>query len=166
VGTNITNLQSKIGSFFDGLWENLSSSFGSFLDAISGLPDKIFEGIKGIFIPTEEDITKVTDKLESSFESLLITYDLKALFSSTKAIGDVDVTIMGSTATVIDTSSLTTALNDLRPYIRGFLVLLLVFFNINQFMVLIGLNPISIIGKSNDQIGIGVDSTQGRIGTK
>jgi hypothetical protein len=69
----------------------------------------------------------------------------------------------GSTATIIDTSTYKKVIKEIRPYIRGFLALLLVLFNVNQFLALIGQSPISLTGKVGDSY---VDSGAERIGMK
>lgn len=116
-------------------------------DMASTLSTDLLEGIKGVFIPTQEDLQSSIDKVKSSCESLVVYYDLKALFSSGKDITDVTATMYGTEVTIVDTDSFHKVLKELRPYIRGFLALLLVFFNVNQFLSLIGHAPVSIVGQ-------------------
>jgi hypothetical protein len=147
LGDKVSSLGTSIGSFFTDLWKNLGDSLTSGWEIVSGIPDACLEGLKGLFIPTEEDITSIVDDIKETYSGLLIDYDLKALWSSSKSIEDVKVTMYGSTVTVVDTSIFKKVIKEIRPYIRGFLALLLVLFNINQFLALIGQSPISLGGK-------------------
>jgi hypothetical protein len=163
LGDKVSNLGTSIGSFFTDLWKNLGDSLTSGWEIVSGIPDAVFEGVKSIFIPEEDDITGVVEEISNSFDDLLISYDLKALWSSSQSIEDVKVTMYGSTATIIDTSTYKKVIKEIRPYIRGFLALLLVLFNVNQFLALIGQSPISLTGKVGEPY---YDSGAERIGMK
>ncbi len=116
------------------------------MSTISGIPDLILSGIKAIFVPDEETLQASFDKVTAKCNNLLVYYDLERLFKTETDIADVTVTIYGKKAVVVDSSVTQTGINHFRPYIRGFLVLMLVFFNVNQFLSLIGANPISAIG--------------------
>ena len=72
------------------------------------------------------------------------TYDLDNLFSSSSAPTDVKGTYNGGlwsySGKFVDYSFLVQGVEYFRPFIRGFIVLLLVFFNIRQALSMFGLS--------------------------
>lgn len=110
------------------------------------MPDLILSAIKSVFVPDKETLQASFDKVTVKCNKLLVSYDLERLFKTETNIADVTVIMYGKKAVVVDSSIVQTGISYFRPYIRGFLVLMLVFFNVNQFLSLIGANPISAIG--------------------
>lgn len=107
-----------------------------------GLPDLILSGIKSVFVPDEETIQSSFDMVSNKCNRLLISYDLSRLFGSELEITDVKVTMYGKEAVIVDGDVIQDGVAYFRPYIRGFLVLMLIFFSVNQFFSLIGANPV------------------------
>lgn len=116
------------------------------MSVVSGLPDLILSGIKSVFLPDKETLQASFDKVTAKCDKLLVSYDLERLFKAETDITDVTVTVRGKKAVIVDSSIVQIGISHFRPYIRGFFVLMLVFFNVNQFLSLIGANPISAIG--------------------
>lgn len=77
-------------------------------------------------------------------------YDMDNLFSASSAPGDVEATYDGGLWTYsgkfVDFSWVIQGVDYFRPYIRGFIVLLLVFFNVRQALSMFGLSSGEITG--------------------
>lgn len=71
-------------------------------------------------------------------------YDMNLIFNKEVAFSDVKVKIYGHECVIVKTDKLKQVILAVRPYIRGFIVLLMVFYNINQFLMLIGQAPVAI----------------------
>lgn len=133
--------------------------------SIIGLPGKIIESIsnffKGIFMPDKEVLSAMVNNtkkhIENKFNFLGKSSEVKDVFQSSKSIEDVEATYGNRVIhcydcepdvytpylgrfefKVIDSEILNTGLNRFRPVIRGFLVLMLLFYNFNQFLGFIG----------------------------
>lgn len=125
------------------MWEWLKNIF----DTIVALPKAILDGIKEIFIPDLEDI-------EETFNNSVITiknkfgfqqFHLDSLFGSSVAPENIDsdysINGVGTLKlTFFNTKYLIDGINYFRPFIRGFLILLLIFYNVKNFLSFIGLD--------------------------
>lgn len=143
----VTSLPSQLKGFFD-----------SIKDAILGLPTLILDGIKAIFIPDAEYI-------ETSFNGFLSELKMKfgvdfgffeSLFQGESAVDDVkgNYTIPGVGAfnlTFLDTSFFIQGVTYFRPFIRGFLVFLMMLYHIRQLIGFFGYNA-GVIGGRGDSI--------------
>lgn len=126
------------------------SGLTKIVNAITALPSKIISGItdalKSIFIPAdgfiEEKVNQVVEKFKAAFG--ITAFDMSLVFGGSKSVADIDVTLYGRTATIVDTSYLSEALDFFRPVIRGFIALMLFFYNFNQFLGFIGQAPLSL----------------------
>ena len=144
----ITDLPSLIGNALKGFFDNVVS-------AITSLPNAIINGIKAIFIPD-------TDYIESSFNSFTQELKLKFnfdteffenLFQSESPVTDVyvdyDVPYVGKFKfKVLDADFLVTGITYFRPFIRGFLVLLMALYNIKQLIGFFGYDAGVVAGRS------------------
>lgn len=133
-------------------------------EKIAGLPaliaNALLDGIKSIFIPDTDYINTEFDKLKQEIQLAfgISAYDMDLIFNKEIAFSDVTVTMYGMECTVVKTDKLKQVILAVRPYIRGFIVLLMVFYNINQFLMLIGQAPVAIgAGKELVQGGNGGD---------
>lgn len=142
----------------------LISGLRDVVNAVLSLPTKIVNGIqsflKTLFIPQEgfieEKINSLVEKFKSAFG--ITAFDMSLVFTGSKAVTDIDVSLYGRTMTIVDTSYLTDALDFFRPVIRGFIFLMLFFYNLNQFMGFIGQAPLTLgalIGIKNGKEGEG-----------
>lgn len=134
---------SSLADFFADITESFSNLFHAIID----IPGKILDGIKSFFIPedgvVEEKIQGLNDSIKSKFD--FSSYDLNDLFQLEKEVDDVNASIpignLGNfNVKILDSSYLKQGVSYFRPFIRGFIVLLCVFFNITQAMALFGLN--------------------------
>ncbi|PPK82240.1 hypothetical protein BXY41_103456 [Lacrimispora xylanisolvens] len=148
-------------SAYSDYWDNSSggdddpspgiiSGLRNVVNAISSLPGKIGNSIldilKSLFIPAdgylEEKINYLVQRFKVAFG--ITPYDMSGMFSSEKALADIKITIYGVTATVVEMDYVIEALAVFRKIIRGFICLLLLFYNINQFLGFIGQAPITL----------------------
>ena len=126
------------------------SGLRNVVNAISSLPGKIGNAIldilKSLFIPAdgylEGKINYLVDRFKGAFS--VTPYDMSSVFSSEKELSDITVTMYGTTATIVNMDYVIEALTKFRKVIRGFITLLLLFYNINQFLAFIGQAPITL----------------------
>lgn len=102
-----------------------------------GFTGKIGDAIKGLFLPSDGFIE---GKIEHFREKLLCmgidTYDMGSIFNTEQPFADITCTIRGQTVTIVRMDVVDKVVKKFRPIIRGFMWLMLVFYNINQFCIL------------------------------
>ena len=128
-------------------------TISNIIESIASLPTLIIDGIKSIFIPSEEVINEKFNNMSNeisskfSFKSL----DLRNLFQTETPMEDIEAeynivgvgTVKGK---IFDTEYLVKGVNYFRPYIRGFLMLLIALYNIRQAMSMFGLDSGEVAG--------------------
>lgn len=139
-----------VWNFFEGAFSSLGSVVSNIWDSVKCIPGSILDGLKWLFVPDTEHINNSIDSLVISFKNAfgVDSFDISGVFGTEAEIGNQQGTIqVGSitfTGTVFDSSFLLKAVNTFRPAIRGFIIFLLVLYNINQFMRFIGQEGISL----------------------
>lgn len=132
-----------LGGIAYAIFNVFADTLQNIIDSILSIPKAIFNFIKRIFIPEDGYIEDAKEKLKIAFSHLLIEYDLTGLISGEKPISDITCTLYGQKVTILDASIVVKGINAFRHIIRGFIVLMLILFNINQFLALIGQPTIS-----------------------
>lgn len=117
---------------------------GLISDKLTALPGLILDGIKDIFIPEAEVIE---EKMTSGLEAIALTLDanwnaLDGLFDGERPVEDIkaDIPVPGlgtMELTILDSEYLIRGVHYFRPYIRGFLTLLLILFHWQNILGLI-----------------------------
>lgn len=156
----ITNLPQVI-------WDNFKQALTDIKDGILGIPQKILDGIKELFIPDNETIsetvTEFTEYLQDAFgwDTTFFT----ALFATNTFETDkspFDNVVVPSyevhgvgyfVLQVVDYKFLIQGVNMLRPYIKGVVALFLMLYNIKMILSFIRQDAGVAVGKSAD-IGI------------
>ncbi|MBD9048636.1 MAG: hypothetical protein EGR46_06825 [Ruminococcus sp.] len=139
-----------VWNFFEGAFSSLGSVVSNIWNSVKGIPGSILDGLKWLFVPDTEHINNSIDSLVISFKNAfgVDSFDISGVFGTEAEIGNQQGTIqVGSitfTGTVFDSSFLLKAVNSFRPAIRGFIVFLLVLYNINQFLRFIGQEGLSL----------------------
>ena len=138
---DLSNIPSKIAN-------SLKAFFDDVVNAITDLPNLILEGIKDIFIP---DVTTLENQIDSAVENIAsqlgVQFDtFDRLFDREVAPEDVnqDYNLPGVgvlNLKFFDTKYLIQGVAFFRPVIRGFMVLMLVFFVWKHIMTFIGQDP-------------------------
>lgn len=130
-----------------GWLSGIGSKLSSLKESIVSLPASLIKGIKGIFVPDTEVIQGEFDKLLGGLKSKLgiDVYNFDNLFSSSQAPADIKGSytaggIWSYEGVFVDMSWVVKGVAEFRPYIRGFIVLLLAFFNIRQAFGMFGLS--------------------------
>lgn len=117
------------------------------VDGILNAPEKIGDAIAGLFLPSDSFIE---GKIEHFREKLLgmgvDTYDMGAIFNREQPFADITCTIRGQTVTIVRMEFVDSAVKKFRPVIRGFIWLMLLFYNFNQFMHFIGQEGMTLGG--------------------
>lgn len=151
LGAVIENIAKIPQSIIDGL----KGFFENVVNAIKELPTTIINGIKGIFIPD-------TDYIDNAFNSFIDEMKMKfnfdteffeSLFQSEKPVEDVylDYSIPGVgdfKLKVLDTKFLVDGVTYFRPFIRGFLVLLMFLYHVRQLIGFFGYDAGVVAGRS------------------
>ena len=118
----------------------------------------IVNGIKELFIPSADYLEIKKSQLEASFTDLM-GFDVNEVQKMFEADDTAEVIISGENSTIhingigniqfktFDNKFLLDGLNRFRPIIRGFTVLMLAFFNLNQLLNIIGQS--SLTGLTN-----------------
>lgn len=92
-----------------------------------------------MFVPDEEFINEKVEYLKEQFELLGVsTYDMSAIMGKESPLKDITCTIMGHKVIIVRMDVVETAVKKFRAVIRGFIALLLVAYNYDMFMGLIG----------------------------
>lgn len=133
----------KIGTT---IFNAFSDTLGKIIDGILAIPEAVGEFIKNLFVPKDGEMDKALNKLKSAFGGLLYSYELTSLATGSKEFGDITCTLYGKKVTILDASLVLKGVGYFRSIIRGFIALLLVLFNVNQFLGFIGQPAISIVG--------------------
>lgn len=144
----LSNLPSLIGSA-------LTDLFNGVKNAIVALPNAIINGVKSIFVP---DADYIDSSLNSFVDELKLKFNFdteffEQLFQAEAPITDVylDTEIPGVGKfkfKVLDASLLVDGIAYFRPFIRGFLVLLMALYNIRQLIGFFGYDAGVVAGRS------------------
>ena len=100
----------------------------------------IIDGIKSIFIPSDDYFSEKIEYIQSRFRNSfgITEYDMSFMFRTETAFKNVTIKLLGQEMTIIDMSYFIGAIGTFRPILRAFITFLLIFYNINQFFGLIG----------------------------
>jgi hypothetical protein len=146
----VKQIPGQVWSFFESAFSSLGDVVSNIWNAVKGIPDAIFEGIKRIFIPDTDKIQSSIDKLKDVAKSKfgVESVDLSGIMGVGTEIsnhsGTVEILGYSFTADFLDVSYLISGVTTFRPYIRGFIILLIFLYNINQFLHFIGAGGLSL----------------------
>lgn len=146
----IKEIPGQVWGFFESAFSSLGDFVSNILNAVKGIPDAILEGIKRIFIPDSDKIQSSIDRLKEVAKSKfgVETVDLSGIMGVGTEIsnqtGTVEILGYSFTADFLDVRYLVSAVATFRPYVRGFIVLLIFLYNINQFLHFIGAGGLSL----------------------
>ena len=137
------SIQNLSGTIVNGIVDRLSHVW----DAITSLASNILNGIKEIFIPDLNEIEIMFNNAINSIKSKFGFQDFHfdAMSSSASAPADVEqnynINGIGSLRLkFFDAEFLIKGVEFFRPFIRGFIVLCLLFYNYRMFLSFIGHN--------------------------
>lgn len=157
----VKQIPGQVWSFFESAFSSLGDVVSNIWNAVKGIPDAIFEGIKRIFIPDTDKIQSSIDKLKDAAKSKfgVESVDLSGIMGVgtevTNHSGTVEILGYSFTADFLDVSYLISGVTTFRPYIRGFIILLIFLYNINQFLHFIGAGGLSLGANIVTRIGGG-----------
>lgn len=144
----VKEIPGQVWSFFESAFSSLGDVVSNIWDSVKGIPGSILDGLKWLFVPDGDEIDKSIQTLSNTFKATfgIDSYDISNIFGTETEISDQQGTIsIGGyefTGTVFSVKYLTRAISTFRPVIRGFIVFLLILYNINQFFALIRQAPI------------------------
>lgn len=143
-------LPDLVWSLFNTAITNISDLISNIFDTVKALPSAILDAIKRIFIPDTDKIQSSIDTLSNNFKSAfgVDSYDISSVFGTETEITNQSGTISFAgyefTSVFLDVTFLVNAVSTFRPVIRGFVIFLLILYNINQFLAFIKQNPIAV----------------------
>lgn len=147
VKETLSGIPSLIKDYIVDLRDTVLDKLRSIIQGILDLPEKIGDAIKGLFLPSDGFIE---GKIEHFREKLLgmgiDTYDMGSIFNTEEPFADITCTIRGQTVTIVRMDVVDKVVKKFRPIIRGFMWLMLVFYNINQFLHFIGQEGMTLGG--------------------
>lgn len=144
----IKDIPQMVWNFFENAFSTVTGVVQNIFNSVVQIPNKILDGLKWLFIPSEDEINKSIQTLSNTFKSTfgVDSYDISDIFGTETEIADQQATIsVGGyefNLTVFNVKYLVRAISTFRPVIRGFIVFLLILYNINQFFALIRQAPI------------------------
>jgi len=126
-------------------------------DSIVNLPTAILDGIKDFFVPSDNYFSDKFEDLRTTLSDKLAIDSLTALFTSLDSVNsdgfnDINISIMGTNATILDADPINQNIETIRNWVRGFVFFFLVLYNINQVLKLI---------RGTDYIGAGGTNRMG-----
>ena len=127
---------------FTNLIAFLQSLLESILSAISAAVSSIIEFVRDLFIPQGFTWDSFINELQS-IVAPPSKVDFRNMVKST-AIPDVTMQLKGQTYTVVDNSYLRNNIATFRGFIGAFLAVLLMIYNYNMFMKLMGYSGLSL----------------------
>lgn len=110
----------------------------SIAESITQIPIVLLDGIKDIFIPDTEEINTMFEEVKNSIGNVigLENFDFNSIWGTAEAPTDieskVDFGLFSYSGKFVDYSFFKIGIDYFRPYIRGFVILLLCLFNIRQ----------------------------------
>ena len=146
----VKEIPGQVWGFFESAFSSLGDVVSNIWNAVKGIPDAILDGLKWLFVPSEDSINQSIQTLSNTFKSTfgIDSYDISNVFGTETEIANQTATINVAgfefTCVVFDVKYLVNAISTFRPVIRGFFVFLLLLYNINQFLALIRQNPIAV----------------------
>lgn len=146
----IKDIPQMVWNFFENSFNTVSSIIQNIFSTVVSLPENILNGIKFIFIPDTEHINNSIDNLVNNFKNAfgVNSFDISEVFGTEAEITNLQGTIVVGgyefNCTVLDVKYLVNAVSTFRPAIRGFIIFLLVLYNINQFLRFIGQEGLSL----------------------
>lgn len=139
----VLSIPSKIKDFRDDMVHKLRD----IIDGILNLPEKIKDAIKSLFLPSDGFIEgKIVHFRQKLLGMGVDTYDMGSIFSKEQPFEDITCTVRGQTVTIVRMDVVDKVVKKFRPTIRGFMWLMLVFYNYNQFMGFIGQKGMTLGG--------------------
>lgn len=153
----LSSLGQKIANLPTLIADALTSAFNSVKDAVLSLPSLILNGIKEIFIPDTQALENefLAFIRELKFQFNFDTEFFENILTDGTPVQDVDeeysIPGLGTLQLkFLDTKYLYQGVEYFRPFIRGFLVLLLGFFNIKMLLGFIRQDAGVVTGKAVD----------------
>lgn len=143
----VVSLPSKIKGYIVDLRDTVLEKLRSIMQGIIDLPDKMGDAIIGLFLPSDGFIEGKVQHFRDKLLAMGIdTYNMGPIFNTEQPFTDITCTIRGQTVIIVRMDVVDMVVKKFRPVIRGFMWLMLVFYNINQFLRFIGQEGMTLGG--------------------
>lgn len=143
----VKQIPGQVWGFFESAFSSLGDVVSNIWNAVKGIPDAILDCLKWLFVPREDKINGSIQSLSNTFKSTfgIDSYDISNVLGTEAEISNQTATIniagFEFTCVFLDVRYLVNAIGTFRPVIRGFVVFMLVLYNLNQFFALIRMAP-------------------------
>lgn len=135
---------SVIGSAISGVVHGIGDIFGFLGHIVSDLVGGFMDMLKSLFIPSDDFFSKKFDGVNTNLqghvdiETYKIIADKVSNVSSSRAgIPNITINWFGRNVTIVDFSFIQKYKNTINDWVRGFMLILLLFYNINNVYKLI-----------------------------
>lgn len=143
----VISLPSEIKGYIVDLRNTVLEKLRSIMQGIIDLPDKMGDAIMGLFLLSDDFIEGKIQHLRDKLLGMGVdTYNMGSIFNTEQPFADITCTIRGQTVTIVRMDVVDKVVKKFRPVIRGFMWLMLVFYNINQFLRFIGQESMTLGG--------------------
>lgn len=145
--SNMIDAVLSMPSKIKDLRDDMVQKFRDIIDGILNLPEKMEDAIKALFLPSDDFIEgKIQHFRDKLYAMGIDTYDMGSIFNTEHPFADITCTIRGQTVIIVRMDVVDMVVKKFRPVIRGFMWLMLVFYNINQFLRFIGQEGMTLGG--------------------
>lgn len=136
------------------------SGINSLVDFVKSLPQTLADMLVGLVVPVDGFIDAEIGKISNKLDSLGIApYDMSDIFDGgddENPFKNITINVKGTEVVIVSFDYLPSFLDKFRPVIRGLLVLLMIFYSINQLLSLLRLAGMMEGGNMNTlQLGVG-----------
>jgi phage-related protein len=161
----ITTLLDGIISFFRDPIGSIVSAFTWTVDFLGGLISSLLDGLgkllKTLFVPSDDYFNKKFDGLNGQLEGHVDVSTYKNIMDtfgrvkSVRSIPNITVDLWGQTLTIVDFSYIQSQQATINNWVRGFMFIFLVIFNINHVYKIIRKDTLSNTGSGVNPDGKG-----------
>lgn len=152
IAKGFDSLFGGLGRWFNDLFNILDNIKESILSIPQLIIDGILDGLKALFIPSDnffkEKFDNFNSKIANAFNLDISKFNV--LNSGSKELDSFTFDYMNTKVTLLDKEKLNKGLELVRPYIQGFFYLLILLYNLNQFLSLFGQSKSTEGGSTSD----------------
>lgn len=141
----VLNIPDIIEEFILDMKNGIIDKINNIIRNITDLPSLMIEKLKDFLLPDTEFINSKLEHFRARLLSMGVdTYDMGHIFNKEQPFEDLTANVRGHKVVVVNMNVVDLVVKKFRPVIRGFLWLMLVFYNFNQFMGFIGQQGVTV----------------------
>ncbi len=142
LANGFTNVINGITTGFTNLISDIGTGFTNVLNWFADFPTMLGDLLKLIYIPSEDFFSNQFDLIKSALQNKLSVDSFTGVMDSIKSASagempNIEVTIMGHTATIINFDYFRNVKSTINSWIRGFMFVLLILYNYNMVYTIV-----------------------------